>query len=177
MTKKKKKPTYNGITFDSGEEINFYIYLEELKANSLIKSFEYITESTELIPAVYGTNKGKRVPLLRSLSYTPDFKIVWGKKLKLWSNLPDCGGYFWANNGVSIVDVKGDFGGRGNSTAVTFPIRQKIFFQSTGLYVQKIVPNILFRDTFLPESLRKTPTGRTKIWKFPIRSIDKCELL
>ncbi len=65
------------------------------------------------------------------------------------------GGYFELSNKfnsyVSIIDVKGIFNGRNNTSAITFPLNQKWVFQKTGDIVQKVIPIKLFEDTFFPK--------------------------
>jgi len=120
--------------------------------------------------------KGSITP--RDVSYTADFVISWDIKLldKLFS-IPG-GGYsktpFVAaeksGHFFSIIDVKGSFAGKNNTSAITFPLKQKWMMQKYDIYVQKIIPistvkgqgRGLFVDTFTPVKYLLTPTGKER---------------
>lgn len=79
-SKKKDKPTYNGITFDSGLEVYCYKALEKAGLE-----FKYTQQTFILVcPVLFkglsyepdkkrGTLLSKRSPNLQSIKYTPDF--------------------------------------------------------------------------------------------------------
>lgn len=79
-SKRKDKPTYNGITFDSGLEVYCYKALEKAGLQ-----FEYTKTTFVLIqPFVFGRDSyepdkkrglllTKKSPNLQSIKYTPDF--------------------------------------------------------------------------------------------------------
>ena len=48
--RKKDKLIFEGITFDSEEEIQFYIFLRDAKRLGLIVDFQYQPESFLLVP-------------------------------------------------------------------------------------------------------------------------------
>ena len=64
------------------------------------------------------------------------------------------------------IDVKGEFAGRTNSTQYTFPIKQKWMYDKYQIYVNKIVPSKLFKQTFEPAKLLSYP--RTSSGKYII---------
>lgn len=167
------KVEYEGITFDSEEEYQFYLYLQELENEKLIFDIKHQV-NRELIPKVDGTDGKKKKSLLRNLSYTSDFEFQWNQKafdLGIVSKYPYVGKIFTANQIGSIVDVKGKFVARNNNSGITFPVIQKVMMSRLNLYVQKIVPEDLFRATFLPKPLWKTKTGKNKTWHFVKRTL------
>ena len=78
-----KKVTYDGITFDSKMEKDYYIYLKELKAKGEILDFE-LQPSFELQPKFE-----KDGVKYRPIKYVADFKI------------------YYPDGKIEIVDVKG----------------------------------------------------------------------
>lgn len=171
--KKKKKWIEDGIEFDSQEEIHFYLWLSELKSAGFIKKFKKVTESIVICEPYVDTvvKKSKervKKTILRSLSYTPDFEIVWNESAMNKFCLHDhSDGKIVVNSSMkSIIDVKGRYSGVYNNSGVTFPIIQKVLWQFKGILTQKIIPEELFEATFLPEKLFKTKTGKDKTWRF-----------
>ena len=75
--------TFDEITFDSLEEEIFSYYLQELKDNNFIDTFEYNNKSFVLSESVkykwINKSKEKESTLLQSHIYTPDFYIKWNK--------------------------------------------------------------------------------------------------
>lgn len=152
------------------EELYFSYYLDELKEQGLIESYEYEPESfllsdeitfnyvktTVLKTKTKVENKTKA--LLHKHSYTPDFKIK-PTSLGTVKNIFD-----WCFSALPIfitsgsigeqhyswIDVKGAHVGK-LSTSITFPLNQKWTYQKYGIYVQKIKPFDLFKQTFMPK--------------------------
>jgi hypothetical protein len=157
------------MILDSAEETWCVYFLDELKKHDLIKDYKYheiVYYLSEKVTIPSTTiNKGKEKVKDRFIFhdhiYTPDFTIYWTQQgLDLMTEKSRyfkyfTGGYFELsyrfNHYVSIIDVKGSFNGRNNTTAVTFPLNQKWVYQQTGDIVQKIIPAKLFEETFYPE--------------------------
>jgi hypothetical protein len=79
-SKRKDKPIYNGITFDSGLEVYCYKQLEKNKIEFQYEPTSYVLQVPFVYPYfVYEADKkrGKllsiRTPKYQSISYTPDF--------------------------------------------------------------------------------------------------------
>jgi len=164
--------------YDSNEELYFSWYCEELKEHKLIIDYsyheiQYVLSDRITMPS-FIKHKGKERYKDRFLShdhiYTPDFILYWTEKgldylteksryFKYYTN-----GYFELSmrnrDIVSIIDVKGIFAGKNNSTAVTFPLNQKWVFQKYGDYVQKIIPIKLFEETFFPKRYMYNDEGK-----------------
>lgn len=166
--------------FDSNEEYEFSLWLEELTKKGYINKWYKNTVSMHLIDKqsisffeiLKTKTNTKNIFLLHDLEYTYDFYIEWNSlaeglffikegspyssevlKNKLFVVLKN-------TNNESFIDIKGTFGG-GNS-AITFPVIQKIVFLLKKMYIQKIIPKNLFENTFLPQklSLKKDGTLR-----------------
>ena len=165
---KSNKYFHNDQQFASKEEIYILWFLDDLVKSGHIKFYIYQPEQWKIIaaPEYYWVKKNKKSEtektgnIMDSLNYTPDFEIVWN-----WSGVCD---YVYILNEenisvrsrarkpfvairdkdypldslVSYIDVNGD--------AVKFPVLQKIIFFCKGIYVEKIVPEKLFKKTFYP---------------------------
>ncbi len=165
LSPKKGVYFYNGISYDSKEEIYFLWYLDELKAAGFIDSFRYHPPSFLLSePVKYSYSKQLKTKikhiekaLLQPHSYRADFYIWWH---------PKANGFLFSNKGnkkifpfiahktvnienATVIDVK-PIHDMHNMTR-QFHINQKWVYQKLGIYVQKIVPTKLFESTFTPE--------------------------
>ena len=172
------------IKYDSNEELYFSWYLETLLENNLIDSWEKVTTSIQICDKKTFNFNNKSNHLLRDLSYTPDFKIVWNNNAKnilyinessvktkiKYSEIP-----FKVYGNVSYIDVKGEYTHRNRVTDVTFPIIQKILFEYKDMYIQKIKPLSLMDMTFHSDKYIdemkykiKSKLGENKIKKITI---------
>jgi len=158
MPPKKQKPIYNGIEFDSPEEIEFYQWCEEAVENNIISSFVYHPNPYILSEQVTYTKtkvlktkiKEIKAELLKPHVYTPDFWVI-GVKRPIFK---DSVFYY------KTIDVKGSFS-RFNDDK-SFSINQKWMYQKHGIYVEKIIPEKFFRETWVPQKARYTPAGKLK---------------
>lgn len=166
--------------FDSDEELHFSWYLDELKRHKAIIGYEYHPKPFSLSEKV--THKflktGKRISreteafLMHPHKYQADFMIYWqaeweGRLFMCLDGLLSLNYPFITNMGrlgipYSVIDVKGMFAGRKNNSAVTFPLDQKWVYQRYKIYVQKIIPKELFKETFTPENYLYTDVTRKK---------------
>lgn len=154
---------YNGIVFDSKEEIQFYIFLRDIKKLGLILEFEYQPSSFLLIPKAeieesYHTKSGKlkikTKTLYRDHSYTADFKVIVNPETFYASPIYQ-NGKLNVNNltNTFYVDVKGSYNKFGGDRI--FPIHQKMVYWKFKEHVNKIIPDELFlRIGYVPEELR-----------------------
>lgn len=169
---------------DSREEEMFFEYLTELKDAGYITEIIYQPESFELSPErCVGASVTKRndevdksIVLAKKHLYTADFDVTWDESAHGLFYWQEGGVYpnnfypyrksshdsfipFFAQQGSSLIDVKGEFIGRNNTSAITFPINQK-WLLSQGVYVQKVVVSLtekgIFARTFTPQSVVKS---------------------
>lgn len=166
--------------FASFEELYFYWYLADLEKYEYIEKYTIQPTTHIIFPAANITwlkqMKTKVVPvessILQETTYTTDFKIHWTKKAfgvfiagEPMTNKP----YFLGvdyddvlNEYTTEVDVKGgntSANVRGNHSMITFPLKQKMLYMHKGIFVQKVIPAKLFRDTFVPTRYFFTDTG------------------
>jgi hypothetical protein len=176
------------MTFDSPEEEYYYDWLTELKEQGYIHSIEQEPEY-ELFPEV----KIKDKTILRCSMYKPDFIIIWEDKAKdvfyfteesnFKSIIVELKSKHFAHKDklteryYSVVDVKGTFAARGNSSTIKFPIIQKQMYYRYKIYVNKIMPlhskSGLFANTFTPKKFYYTKKGKLKTLKWKLKSLSE----
>jgi len=144
------KVEYNNLTFDSGEEIELFMYLVEAQEHGLIRSFTYQSPTWQLAEPVIETieqygKKGQKIKpkqrvVLKGVTYTVDFHVV-GAAEEL--GIPE------------YVDVKPKFTRR-DSDAAKFSLIRKWLYQRHEILVHALVPIELFRTTFAPAATKLT---------------------
>ena len=145
--------TYNGITFDSPEEREFFWWLEEAQELGLVESFVYQPPPFELLPAVKMDitvqlkTKTKVVPktILRPHHYTADYLVY------PVGHLPLIGTPIW-------LDIKG--GGNIYGNEREFSINRKWVWDKYGIYINKVVPRTWFAQFWVPDCARLTERTR-----------------
>jgi len=145
----------------SEEEYDFYYWLLELQKLGIVSEIRYEPESFVLsekvtIPVIKTLKTKTKISektLLRTHEYTPDFVFVLEHRLPVSVFIPD--------KGMIYVDTKGDFKGKfdRHDAKRRFSVDQKWMYQRYQIYVNKIVPKILFAKTFVPHASRGV-TGR-----------------
>jgi hypothetical protein len=74
----------------------------------------------------------------------------------------------------SVIDVNGTFAGPHNNSAVTFTLYQKWVYQKYNIYVQKIIPDNLFKESFTPiKYLLTDKSGRARKIDYKTISISQ----
>jgi len=158
------------ITFDSKEETYFAWYLHELKEAGFILRWKYQPKPFKLADSVKYSFKIKlktktktiKKTLLKPHQYQADFLIVWSDKavniffknpsdygdpmkLPFVARYVDLGLECWQ----SIIDVKGTF--NRNESWTKFSVAQKWVWQKYQIYIQKVIPGMMFKETFTPK--------------------------
>lgn len=179
MAKKIKKiiiDEYTNIKCDSTHELAFIWWLLELFNADYIKSFKR-SNTIELMPKIlYLDEHSKEKILLRSLSYTPDFDIIWNEKAKNIffnfidkdKNILNCKIYSIEKRSVSdnefkyrsVIDIKNPFDKIGVKTL--FKIKQKIALYSKNIYINEVEIQDLFFNTFTPNRYLLDDKGNRK---------------
>lgn len=186
--------------FDSKEEEYFSYWLDELKAKGFVKEYKTQYPQFEIIPPTNKTLKyhGKKSVLetecsfLQSLTYTPDFYIVWTDKAKKKlvyiedepvdterksiSYILKKRIYAKKVDGelVSVIDIKPAFDFHKNTMSIKFPLIQKMLFYVKQVYVQRVRPlkeNDIFANTFTPRKIIKTKRNKPRKFKFDVVTI------
>lgn len=173
MTKRKSgkiKPVYSGIEFDSDAEVEFYMFLEDLKKHKLIKEFIYQPPTYTLLPKVTEIRtiqlktKTKQVEktLYRAHEYTADFLIKINPDV---FEKVDPNHILRVNKDNTIlVDIKGTYNDYGGDRI--YKIHEKMMYYFFKLHLNKVVPEEYFKAIRIaPDRIRwmknrKTPTLR-----------------
>lgn len=158
---KNKKSTikYKNISLDSTEELQFIYWLDEGIDAGLIKSYKYQPTVFNLFENVIAKNANDNdIIFIKEHIYTPDFSIVFTKSFlelynknkwyKSFKNIKNI-------NDEIIVDVKGTFSRNGGDRV--FSINQKWVYQKYNVYIHKIIPFNLFKNTWCPKLAKMTP--------------------
>ena len=167
--------SYFGMTrqmFDSDEELEFWCWLKEAEARGIVSEIKYqpytfsLSERATIKFDKYMKTKVKTVDkfILHPHEYTADYSFIieHSKLLNLnffvenWHHVPD--------EKFMVVDVKGTFSPNGDGKQ--FSINQKWVFDKYGVYVQKIVPEKLFKASFVPEIARLSPKQKKPRLKY-----------
>lgn len=156
--------------FASDEEFFIYHWLKEAEEHNLVSAIQYQPEPYQLCHRVSVQvekqlkTKTKKVEkfLFHPHEYTPDFKFFITDKLSHVFVSPQFSG------SQVVIDVKGSFNMYGDPKQ--FSINQKWTFDKFGVYVEKIVPEKLFKRSFVPEICRFTPKKRQ-----PVKKYVKCK--
>ena len=155
------------IEFDSKEEKQFYHWLCELRLSKLIEPWEKSSDIYQPPPFWLSgpvsielpiNGKTKSISLLRSHEYTPDFKIKFTKKFYQTFDINIIRKYFklvpisddLSDIPIIYIDIKGSFNSNGGDRV--FSINQKWVWANHQIYINKIVPDDLFKDFFVPVS-------------------------
>lgn len=167
--------------YDSTEEKWFSFYVSELLEHGWLSAAQYQPDSITLVEDHYvhayiskkNTNELKRVKLLAGMSFTPDWKLYWNDEADgvfFWTEggvyqkgfFPYSKKYhnnhvpFFASGNISLIDIKGTFIGKSNTSAITFPVKQKCLLRD-GIFVQKIVVSLdeksIFAKSFTPRQV------------------------
>lgn len=202
MAAKKSKTAegdYRGLHWESPEELAFLQWAFELVDAGYIdtieraKSFslagplvsQYI-KTTQLKTKV--KEEHKEEILLNGHVYTPEYKITWNiDKYQKFVNDSYLDGYNYNNSKntkpflvtheklgerISYVEVKPPFD-QNNMTRL-FKINQKWMWDKHKIFVNLIVPQELFEETFTPKAYLFTPTGKNRtITKWKVRSLNE----
>jgi len=169
----------SGGKYRSWEELYLSWWLDELIQAGYVESYSYekrklILMNEVKVPWFEQKKTGvkeKEHHLFAESTYTPDFEINWTPKAAgVFINGRSCnkrpyfmGAEFDGITATCLIDVKGDHAmgaSRGNFSQFSFPYKQKMAWQNLKIYVQKIVPIKLFRDTFIPQRYFMTDGGK-----------------
>lgn len=149
------------IGLKSAEEIFFLFWLHQLEKHNLVSFIDTKPESLILsFPKKIVVN-GKLRSLCRGHVYTPDFTFA--------TDNPFIKSLFkFSLTGVVYVDTKGT-GLRNARIGQEFSINQKWVYDKYNIWIEKVVPDDLFKKSFAPEQIRLTPITKrpSKYADFP----------
>lgn len=179
LPKKKKNPiVFDGLEFDSPDELEFYHWLVEARDHGVIDRFNTDPETYLLTPDVriecvkYLKTKTTHVirQILKPHYYTPDFEF-WVTDPRVPYFLGMYSSTTASDTARYIVDVKNRAYSIYNNHR-EFSINQKLMFQTHGLYVPAVDPRKLFKRTFVPEEIRHSKNTKQKVVRIPFQGMD-----
>ena len=185
MAKKKTIYKYKDWILDSQGEVDFCYYLEELQESGYIQEFKR-GETLELSRGlnhwydIHLKTKIKKAneTIFREHVYTYDFKIEWSEKGKeLFVNTLYHGKKWekpfliWSDS-ISYIECKPSNFDFNNMTRLV-KLNIKWVWEKYNFYVQLIENEKLFKETFVPKKLLLTKTGKTKTFKFPVKTLEE----
>jgi hypothetical protein len=154
--------------YRSAEELFFNYWLNELEQEMLVSDIRYEPCSIVLCEKAKYTilktmKNGKEKTVTVSIpysghTYTPDFLFNSdNEQVRSLFHIPD--------NGKTIyVDVKGGFSLRADKEA--FPIKQAWIFDKYGIWINRVIPDKLFKATFVSEKVRCSPLTNKPLPKY-----------
>lgn len=183
MAKKKdKQKHYNGFPVDSDGEMYFIMWMQELKDNGYIKSYErgqsiLLSDSLTNNYAIQLKTRSKpaRQTVLMGHSYNWDFTIYWTQLgIKYFVNKF---GEKWEKpfliNTVdnSFIECKPQFDFQNMNRLATLNI--KWCWETKNIFIQMIKNIELFEKTFTPKAYEKTKTGKSRDMKHTFRTLEQ----
>lgn len=165
--KGKEKPFYDGVEFDSIDEVQFYMWLKAAEKAGLVGKWIYHPPTIEVLPAfkekvvdvIQLKTKSKVVErtktILHNASYTPDFQIfaIPDSRIRAFFRVSSDGTYW--------VDVKGKFSGSVHGGEMKyFSLLTKVLWYLKHIFINKIIVRDLTEATFCPDELKVTKTGK-----------------
>lgn len=168
------KPVYDGIEFDSLEEYWIYFWIGDAQKLGLIEKYKYQPRPWELsgkktytsIEKLKTKTKFVEKHLLHPHSYQADYALAVRPSFHL-----TCGKYKIHSStnredGLELVyiDVKGKFNPYHDGKS--FSINQKWMHDKYGIIINKVIPDKLFKATWVPDQVRIGKSGKAlKRWK------------
>ena len=174
----------NDMLFDSNQQYQIHCWLKQLEQINIVSDIIHQPESFVLFQGIQKPNKkNKLVYFVRPHVYTADFKFKLNKQkfCKLFSTteqstvqqsiLKDIFVYSQQiNYDQFYFEVKGGY--NQFQSISNFGINSKWLIQKHNIYVQKVVPQQLFKKTFVPKCIQRTPkTNQIK------KKFAQCKLL
>ncbi len=151
------------LGYDSDEEVYFSWWILELIEFGYIKEYKrqyptfklFTKVEYEIIKALKTKQKIVKRELLKPATYTCDYYIEWNRKAHglFIKTLPTIEGkkpiLFCQGQYESFIDVKPAFE-RHQSRQAKFSLLQKVVWDKHKVYVQPVVYQTLFKQTFTP---------------------------
>ena len=134
--KAKKEYVFNGVHYDSNEETEMAMWLDEATKAGLVLTSEYHPEPFELVPT-YFVEDPKRRCLFRAHTYGVDWILTLTEKFyQLFPNV-----FQFANTTADKVylDIKGANPTMMSNSDHTFRINQKLVYDKYKIYVHKTI--------------------------------------
>lgn len=169
---------------DSNEEKHFELYLKELLKENIILSYKradtYSINNKDLtiiwLEEKVLKTKTKEIPkkleLICKKEYTPDFEVIWNfdnkdcfKFVSVLNKYKKPNDFICNEYQSSLIEIKPNFDGY-NMTRL-FKTNQAVMWDKHGIFVNLIIPENLFTNTFTPNNVKIPVNRKTKVqrWK------------
>lgn len=178
----------DNLSLDSKEELYLNWYLEELKQAEFIREYTLDPSSYTLSEKVSVEvvvekqlktklkQETKSKTLLNQHVYTPDAEVIWTSKA-LGVFIGTTENYllkkrpFYHDLYKSVIEVKPTWNMQNMKRL--FSLNQKWMLKEHGIYVQMVIPELLFRDTFTPQRFLLTDKGtRERAIRWEVRTLN-----
>ncbi len=179
---------HKDIPLDSPGEKYFCIWMDELVDGGYIEKYERCQTYSLSEPFINNfiiqlKTKGKASSqsILYAHFYTPDFKITWTEKgLNTFCNVQ---GEKWEkpffvcnlndahDKGTSYIEAKPSFDYGNLNRLATINI--KWMWKEYRIFVQMVMNEPLFKDTFVPKLLLKKQNGQDRTFKFKPKTLEE----
>ena len=193
MPKGKKSFWYNGIEFDSEEEIEFQKFLEECEKYDLVDYHKYQPDTYTIAPKAYRTvtkrfktkpDRKEQKHLFHPHVYTPDWEVCFtpkffdcfpGHKLLIEdTDTSEAAEPDFRGRGRCLVDIKGAWNMHGGERI--FPIHQKLMWSLHKRLVNKIFPREFFRRlSVVPDGVKWMKNRKQKTSKRAYQFVETFE--
>jgi len=161
-------------SFKSDEEYYFNCWLHELMLSGYIESYTYeplsivISEVVQVpwVKQLKTKIKKQMHPISKSVTYTPDFLIIWTDKANGLFTYNSQDSYvnrplFYVDECKhSFIEIKGNFDRNGTDRDTRTKIQW--VFDKYNTLITLIKPDKLFKNTFYPEEYLLTKSGKDK---------------
>lgn len=168
------------LDLDSNEELFFWWWCEELQDKGYILKHVREPKSFVLSDTVkylhIKKNKPTESTLLREHHYTPDSGIIWtNKAIGIFTEVTETlvsKLLISDSTNTCYVEVKPSYD-QNNMTRL-FTINQKWIYQKYDIYINKVIPEKLFEQTFTPTRFLFTNKSKQKRKiKFKVRTLQE----
>ena len=157
-----KKFQFLDKLYDSQQQSCFEQWLLQLQIIGCVQQIQYQPKpSFVLFEGLTGLNKkNKQIKIIRQHVYTPDFKVKFNKQIltsiftqQQLNKMFKLHQFLDYDNHI-YFQVKGGYNQYGSIDM--FSINQKWLYQLYKVHVQKIQPDTLFINSFVPKSIQRT---------------------
>ncbi len=153
------KVDYNGVTYDSQEEVEVRMWLDEAVNHKIVDAYVYQPGSYLLTPKQTYIEEKQLKTKIKKIERTVFQEHRYSSDFKVWFNyipfkvIPNRSPYDFTE-----FDVKGSFQMYGGDRS--FSISRKLVYEIHGVYINKIIPKKLFKETWCPEGARYSPVQK-----------------
>jgi len=166
------------MEYKSNEEYFFSLWLDELKSNGYIKSYEYEPDAIPLSSKVSRSLQKKEQFVLHPHEYTYDFLIKWDKSAIgifatiFESDVKSLTPLYCDVNLVSAIEIKPEFDYKNMTREVMINI--KWVWEKYNIYINLVKTPSFFKKSFTPAQFLLTKTKKPRVIKYkPVLTLQE----